>query len=37
MLAGHSARALTGMESASKLVKLPHGQCGRMRPELGEV
>lgn len=35
MLAGYSA--LTGMESASKLVKLPHGQCGCMRPELGEV
>lgn len=35
MLAGYSAT--TGMKSTSKLVKRPHGQCGCMRPELGEV
>lgn len=35
MLAGYSAP--TGMKSASKLVKRPYGQCGCMRPELGEV
>lgn len=35
MLAGYSVP--TGMKSASKLVKRPHGQCGCMRPELGEV
>ena len=33
MLAGYSAP--TGMKSASKLVKRPHGQCGSVRVKGG--
>ena len=35
MLAGYSA--LTGMKSALKLVKLPHGQVVACARNLGEV